>query len=230
MALLPLARRSWQPHAPRPQLCRRVLRRSLPHRRQVQRVARNRSCLIVAGTLRMPFLRSSTCLRHAERAYYNRAMSIAENLHRVQERIARAAESAGRAPSDITLVGVTKYVGADEAAELVAAGCRHLGESRPQELWHKADAFQRAGRPRPRVLRHALTGTRTSRLTQTLKTPRPSPTGTSSATFNATKSPAPSRSSHLSTAWIASASSPPSTKQPGRARLPPSRARPLKSS
>jgi pyridoxal phosphate enzyme (YggS family) len=72
-------------------------------------------------------------------------MTIADNLKRVQERIARAAESAGRAPSDITLVGVTKYVGAAEAAELVAAGCHDLGESRPQELWKKAGAFQRAG-------------------------------------------------------------------------------------
>ena len=66
-------------------------------------------------------------------------MSIADNLHRVQERIARAAESAGRRPDEITLVGVTKYVGIKEAAELIAAGCHHLGESRPQELWKKAD-------------------------------------------------------------------------------------------
>jgi pyridoxal phosphate enzyme (YggS family) len=65
--------------------------------------------------------------------------STADNLRRVQERIAKAAESAGRSPSDITLVGVTKYVGIDEARELVAAGCRDLGESRPQELWKKAE-------------------------------------------------------------------------------------------
>jgi uncharacterized pyridoxal phosphate-containing UPF0001 family protein len=49
-------------------------------------------------------------------------MSIAENLHRVRERIARAAESAGRNADEIRLVGVTKYVGASEAAELAAAG------------------------------------------------------------------------------------------------------------
>ena len=45
---------------------------------------------------------------------------------------------AGRAASDITLVGVTKYVGTTEAAELATAGCLDLGESRPQELWRKA--------------------------------------------------------------------------------------------
>src|SRR4051795_8115177 len=68
-------------------------------------------------------------------------MSIADNLHRVQERIARAAESADRRADEITLVGVTKYVGTKEAAELAAAGCHNLAESRPQELWKKADAL-----------------------------------------------------------------------------------------
>jgi pyridoxal phosphate enzyme (YggS family) len=66
-------------------------------------------------------------------------MSIADNLHRVRERIARAAESAGRRADEITLVGVTKYVDIQQASELVAAGCHDLGESRPQELWKKAD-------------------------------------------------------------------------------------------
>jgi len=77
-------------------------------------------------------------------------MSIRDNLLRVRERIARAAAAAGRAADEVTLVGVTKYVGPAEAAELVAAGCTDLGESRPQELWHKvgevASRFgQRAG-------------------------------------------------------------------------------------
>ncbi len=68
-------------------------------------------------------------------------MSIADNLHRVQERIARAAESAGRRADEITLVGVTKYVDTQQAVELVQAGCHHLGESRPQELWKKSPAL-----------------------------------------------------------------------------------------
>ncbi len=69
-------------------------------------------------------------------------MSIAENLARVRERIAQATGSAGRRADEITLVGVTKYVGPREAAELVAAGCPDLGESRPQELWSKAAALE----------------------------------------------------------------------------------------
>ena len=76
-------------------------------------------------------------------------MSIAENLRRVRDRIAAAAQSAGRSADQITLVGVTKYVGPREAAELAAAGCTDLGESRPQELWSKCDAFERAGASPP---------------------------------------------------------------------------------
>src|SRR3954452_4379644 len=67
--------------------------------------------------------------------------SIADNLRRVQERIARAAESVGRSSSEITLVGVTKYVGVEQASALVAAGCYNIGESRPQELWKKAESL-----------------------------------------------------------------------------------------
>jgi pyridoxal phosphate enzyme (YggS family) len=76
-------------------------------------------------------------------------MSIADNLQRVRERIAAAAESVGRRADEITLVGVTKYVSARDAAELAAAGCCDLGESRPQELWNKVEAFQRAGASSP---------------------------------------------------------------------------------
>jgi pyridoxal phosphate enzyme (YggS family) len=74
-------------------------------------------------------------------------MSIAENLYRVGERIARAAAASGRRAEDVTLVGVTKYVGVGEAIELIAAGCHDLGESRPQELWQKATALEHAAVP-----------------------------------------------------------------------------------
>lgn len=68
-------------------------------------------------------------------------MSIADNLERVRERIARAADSAGRKPEEILLVGVTKYVDSRSAAELITAGCTDLGESRPQELWNKSESL-----------------------------------------------------------------------------------------
>src|SRR2546423_622774 len=63
---------------------------------------------------------------------------LAERLQAVEERITAACRRAGRARSDVTLVAVTKTVGVDVARQLVELGVRDLGESRPQELWHKA--------------------------------------------------------------------------------------------
>jgi pyridoxal phosphate enzyme (YggS family) len=71
-------------------------------------------------------------------------MTIRDNLLRVRERIAQAAAAAGRLADDVTLIGVTKYVGAAEAAELAAAGCSDLGESRPQDLWSMANELTSA--------------------------------------------------------------------------------------
>jgi PLP dependent protein len=65
-------------------------------------------------------------------------MSVVDSVRRVRERIARAAEASGRSADAVTLVAVTKYVDAATAAEVVAAGCHDLGESRPQELWTKS--------------------------------------------------------------------------------------------
>ncbi len=66
---------------------------------------------------------------------------IADNVARVRERIAEAARRGGRQGEEIKLVAVTKYVSTDLVRPLVAAGCRELGESRPQQLWEKAAAL-----------------------------------------------------------------------------------------
>jgi hypothetical protein len=63
---------------------------------------------------------------------------MAENLSGVRGRIAAAARASGRDPGSVRLVAVTKYVSAELARALVAAGCGDLGESRPQALWAKA--------------------------------------------------------------------------------------------
>ena len=65
---------------------------------------------------------------------------IAENVASVRERIAAAASRSGRDGHGVRLVAVTKYVGLQEVAALLAAGCNELGESRPQELWKKSHA------------------------------------------------------------------------------------------
>jgi pyridoxal phosphate enzyme (YggS family) len=63
------------------------------------------------------------------------------NVAAVRERVAAACRRAGRDPAEITVVAVTKYAGVEVARALVAAGCRDLAESRPQELWAKAAAL-----------------------------------------------------------------------------------------
>ncbi|WP_146396340.1 YggS family pyridoxal phosphate-dependent enzyme [Pseudobythopirellula maris] len=75
------------------------------------------------------------------------ADTVRRNLESVESRIAGAATKAGRDPSDITLVGVAKYVDAAATAALVEAGCSVIGESRPQQLWSKAEAPELAGKP-----------------------------------------------------------------------------------
>ena len=69
------------------------------------------------------------------------AERIAENLASIRSRIAQAAEQSGRKPEDVRLIAVTKYVGAEEIEALLAAGCRDLGESRPQSLWERAEQW-----------------------------------------------------------------------------------------
>ena len=63
--------------------------------------------------------------------------SIAENIRSVRERIARAAERAGRRPEDILLVGASKMNDASACREAVAAGIDALGENRVQEMTAK---------------------------------------------------------------------------------------------
>jgi len=60
-------------------------------------------------------------------------MSIASNLAEVRERIAESARRAGRQPSEITLVAVSKTFSADRMREAWAAGQREFGENKVQE-------------------------------------------------------------------------------------------------
>lgn len=59
--------------------------------------------------------------------------SIRENLLRIHERIAAAAEPAGRRSEDITLIAVSKTHPASAILEAYEAGVRHFGENRVQE-------------------------------------------------------------------------------------------------
>ncbi len=60
-------------------------------------------------------------------------MSVKENLEQIKERIAAAAQKAGRDPGEVTLVAVTKTFGPEAIEEAIAAGITIIGENRVQE-------------------------------------------------------------------------------------------------
>jgi pyridoxal phosphate enzyme (YggS family) len=71
---------------------------------------------------------------------------IRANLERVRERVAKAAERAGRRPSDVLLIGVSKTVEVARIRQAIEAGVAALGENRVQEAKEKVAEI---GRPVP---------------------------------------------------------------------------------
>jgi hypothetical protein len=65
-------------------------------------------------------------------------MSIPENIAEVQSKIAQSAKRAGRSPSEVTLMAVTKTHPPDRIREAYEAGLRLFGENRVQEFSTKA--------------------------------------------------------------------------------------------
>jgi len=68
------------------------------------------------------------------------AERVRRNLAEVRERVAAAAQRAGRDPRDVELVAAVKYVPAGELGALAEAGIAIAGESRAQDLQAKAAA------------------------------------------------------------------------------------------
>jgi pyridoxal phosphate enzyme (YggS family) len=66
---------------------------------------------------------------------------LEQNLRAVRARIDAAARAAGRDPSSVALLAVSKTWPADDVATLLAAGQRDFGENRVQELLAKAAAL-----------------------------------------------------------------------------------------
>lgn len=64
-----------------------------------------------------------------------------QNVASVRERIGAAARRAGRDPSDVRLLPVSKTVPEDRLRSAVAAGCRQLGENKVQEALTKSRAM-----------------------------------------------------------------------------------------
>jgi PLP dependent protein len=67
-------------------------------------------------------------------------MTLAANIAELQNRIALAAQRAGRNPAEITLVAVSKTHGPEKVVEAAAAGLRDFGENRVEEAAPKMTA------------------------------------------------------------------------------------------
>lgn len=74
-----------------------------------------------------------------------RRAEIAANLDAVRERLSAACRRAGRDPSEVTIVAVTKTRPAEDVLHLAALGVRDIGENRDQEAAGKAAAVRAAG-------------------------------------------------------------------------------------
>jgi len=72
----------------------------------------------------------------------NAGASIADNLTKVHARIQAAARRAGRAPTEIALMAVTKTVPPERIRQAHAAGLRLFGENRVQEFASKIDQLR----------------------------------------------------------------------------------------
>jgi pyridoxal phosphate enzyme (YggS family) len=68
-------------------------------------------------------------------------VSIAENIAHIRERIKVAAQRAGRDPSAVTLMAVSKTFPPESIREAYTAGIRVFGENRVQEFVGKVDAL-----------------------------------------------------------------------------------------
>ncbi|MDP6776768.1 MAG: YggS family pyridoxal phosphate-dependent enzyme [Candidatus Latescibacteria bacterium] len=72
--------------------------------------------------------------------------TIADNLRRVEDRIAEAVERSGRSCDDVTLVAVSKTQPVETIEEALRAGLVVLGENRVQEAEGKVDALGQLAR------------------------------------------------------------------------------------
>src|SRR3954470_9092337 len=68
-------------------------------------------------------------------------MSIAENIAELQSKIEQSVTRAGRSPSDVALMAVTKTHPPERIREAYEAGLRLFGENRVQEFSGKASAL-----------------------------------------------------------------------------------------
>jgi pyridoxal phosphate enzyme (YggS family) len=81
---------------------------------------------------------------------------LRENVDSIRSRIAEAARRAGRDPSAVTLVAVTKRTPVAWIPPLLDCGILDLGENYPQELWGKVVALSEQQGSAPPVRWHLI--------------------------------------------------------------------------
>lgn len=67
--------------------------------------------------------------------------TIERKLSAIRQRIAEAAERAGRSADEVTLIAVTKTVGVEEVRALMDLGVTHFGENRIPDCLEKIEAI-----------------------------------------------------------------------------------------
>ncbi|OGW96544.1 MAG: YggS family pyridoxal phosphate enzyme [Omnitrophica WOR_2 bacterium GWA2_45_18] len=67
---------------------------------------------------------------------------IKANISKIQGKIASVCKKIGRNPSEVILIGVTKYAEADKIKEAIEAGLTHIGENKVQEAQRKFPALE----------------------------------------------------------------------------------------
>jgi pyridoxal phosphate enzyme (YggS family) len=71
--------------------------------------------------------------------------SIADSINIVREKIEKACDRAGRDPSEVTLVAVTKTIEAEKIETAIRYGLKHFGENYVQEARAKIDHIGNEG-------------------------------------------------------------------------------------
>jgi len=84
-------------------------------------------------------------------------MSISENIAELQSKIDQSARRAGRSPSEVALMAVTKTHPPDRIREAYKAGLRLFGENRVQEFSGKASALADLPGPEWHMIGHLQT-------------------------------------------------------------------------
>jgi hypothetical protein len=91
---------------------------------------------------------------------------IDDNLKALEQRISRACDKYGRQRNEITVLAVTKTVGAEKVKEAINAGLTHFGENRVQEAANKIPMMEKSEKA---ITWHMIGHLQTNKVKQALK-------------------------------------------------------------